>query len=95
METSVIRSKIQESVKKWASAEETRVGKLRVKPEVILRFLPSYRKQKRVTTQIALYHKPKGKEPIRSTIQTTNSFGELVLALEIILDEWRRLTDYA
>ena len=79
-------------MKQWASAEENREGKLRVKPEVVLRFLPSYRKARRVTTEISLYHKAKGKEPVRKKIQTTNSFGELVIALETILDEWRRLS---
>lgn len=94
METNIIRSKIKKSVKNWAKAEKGREGRLRAKPEVVLRFLPTSRRYPRVTTRISLYHKAKGKNPVRINVQTTNSFGELIVALETILNEWRQLSGY-
>ena len=95
MRASILRGTIRSAVQKCALAERKRSGGIRVKPEVILRFLPTRKANPRVTAEISLYHKSRNEEPVRIKIQTTNSFGELVLTLETILDEWKDLSDYA
>ena len=95
MRASILRGRIRRAVQKWARAEIKRSRGIRAKPEVILRFLPTKKANPRVTAEISLYHKSRNKEPVRIKIQTTNSFGELVLTLETILDEWKDLSDYA
>ncbi len=95
MKVAVIRNRIRTTVNRWASQEKAARGKLRAKPEILLRFIPTSRRKPRVSADIRLYHKPKGKEPKTEYIQTTNSFGELTVALETILDEWKSLSGYA
>lgn len=95
MKSSLIRGQIRRTVKKWAAREKTARGKVRVKPQVLLSFIPTLKNRPRVSADILLYHKPKKGDPYTEYIQTTNSFGELVLALETILDEWRTQSGYA
>ncbi len=95
MKVGVIRSRIRTTVNKWAGEETANRGKLRAKPEVLLHFIPTSRRRPRVSADVSLYHKPKGKLPRTKYIQTTNSIGELIVALETILDEWKNLSDYA
>ncbi len=95
MKVGVIRSRIRTTVNKWASEETISRGRVRAKPEVLLHFIPTSRRRPRVSADVSLYHKPKGKVPKTKYIQTTNSFGELIIVLETILDEWKSLSGYA
>lgn len=88
MKLQVARAPLKEAVQKWVKQERRSEGHVRTNPEILLQFFW----KPRFSAHIFLYHKPKGKQPKREYIFTTNSVGELVLAIETILNEWERQT---
>ena len=91
-----IRGHIKEKVRKWAEQEKrSRKGNLRAKPELLLSFLPTQRDKPRLSADISLYRKPKGESPKKDYVQTVNSMGELIVAIETVLGEWKALSGYA